>query len=100
MAPHVQSGKLRAACLFPFITSFRLENVMTSTIGHDTAPESHATEMVMAVLRYLFFVNADLAHAKRILDGATRPNRKPADERHALIVQATEFVLSDDFKGT
>jgi GR25 family glycosyltransferase involved in LPS biosynthesis len=96
----VLSGRLRAACLFPFITSFRLEDVMTSTIEHETDASSQASEMVMAVLRYLFFVNADLAHAQRVLDAATRPNRKPADERHALITQATEFVLSDDFQGS
>jgi len=96
----VLSGRLRAACLFPFITSFRLEDVMTSTIGHGTAASAQPTEMVMAVLRYLLFVNADLAHAKRVLDAATSANRKPADERHALIAQATEFVLSDDFLGS
>jgi len=94
------AGKLRAACLFPFITSFRLEEIGKSTIGHDTNPGTQASEMVMSVLRYLFFVNADLAYAKRVLDAATIPNRKAQNERHALIVQATEFVLSDDFQGS
>ena len=94
------SGRLRAACLFPFITSFRLEDVLTSTIGHQTAASGQASEMVMAVLRYLFFMNADLAHARQVLDAATRVNRKPIDERQELIVQATEFVLSEDFQGS
>jgi len=94
------AGRLRAACLFPFITSCRLEEIMASTIGHDTSPRAYPSEMVMAVLRYLFFIDADLAYAKRVLDAATLPNRMKVDERHAMLAQASEFILSGDFYGT
>jgi GR25 family glycosyltransferase involved in LPS biosynthesis len=95
----VLAGKLRAACIFPFITSFRLEDVEQSTIADRSERTEQPAIMVMAVLRYLFFLGCDLDEATRVLDAATRENRKPTDLRHALIAQAVEFVLSDDFTG-
>ncbi len=96
----VLAGRLRAACVFPFITSFRLEDVVTSTIADQGERIGQPTIMVMAVLRYLFFLGCDLDYAKRILDTATSSNRTKTDGRHALMVQATEFVMSNDFTGS
>ena len=90
----VLEGKLRAACLFPFITSVRLEEVVNSTIPGKAGSR---TIMVMAVLRYLFFLGCDLNYAKRILDDATGFDREKVDLRRTLIGKATEFVISDDF---
>jgi hypothetical protein len=53
---------------------------------------------VLAVLRYLFFVNRDLAKAKAFLDAATKENRRPTNPHHDMIVQALEFVVSADFQ--
>ena len=53
--------------------------------------------MVMSVLRYLFFLGCDLDYAKRVLDAATQSIRENHDLRGALIAQATEFVISDEF---
>jgi len=90
----VHAGKLRAACLFPFITSFSLEEVRESTLHEKNEKPS---VMVLAVLRHSFFVDRDLNAAKRYLDAATaRPRAN--DAHHDLIVQALDFVVSDDFK--
>jgi len=93
----VLAGKLRAALLFPFVTSFRLDEVAMSTIaaGTETAKPS---VMVLAVLRYLFFAGRDLAYAKSCLDAATRENRTPTNPHHDMMVQALEFILSADFQ--
>lgn len=93
----VLSGKLRAAFLFPFITSFRLEEIAGSTVG-GSAPAANPSVIVLAVLRYLFFVNRDLAKAKAFLDAATKENRRSTDPHHDMIVQALEFILSADFQ--
>jgi GR25 family glycosyltransferase involved in LPS biosynthesis len=93
----VLAGKLRAGLLFPFVTSFRLDEVAASTIGAG-APVARPSVMVLAVLRYLFFMDRDLAYAKSCLDAATRQTRRPTDPHHDMIVQALEFVLSDDFQ--
>jgi GR25 family glycosyltransferase involved in LPS biosynthesis len=92
----VHAGKLKAACLFPFLTSFRLGELFESTIAAGAAANPSVT--VLAALRYSFFVNHDLPSAKRYLDTATRRGRKPTNPHHDLIVQALEFVMSDDFK--
>jgi GR25 family glycosyltransferase involved in LPS biosynthesis len=90
----VHAGKLRAACLFPFVTSFSLDDVRSSTLHEKNEKPS---VMVLAVLRHSFFVDRDLNAAKRYLDAATgRPRAE--DAHHELIVQAIDFVMSDDFK--
>jgi hypothetical protein len=92
----VQTRRLRAALLFPFVTSFRLEEIAASTIaGQSSVPPS---VMVLAVLRYLFFVERDLGLAKSALDNATRNNRRTRDAHHDIIVQALDFIVSDAFE--
>jgi|SRR6185295_14400888 len=90
----VHAGKLRAACVFPFVTSFRLEEIAGSTLHEKNEKPS---VMVLAVLRYSFFADRDLATAKRYLDRATTPTRESVDAHHRLIVQALDFVMSDGF---
>jgi hypothetical protein len=93
----IMSRKLRAAFLFPFVTSFRLEEIAGSTIGGLT-PAANPSVMVLAVLRYLFFVDRDLAKAKAFLDVATKGNRRATNPHHDMIVQALEFIISADFQ--
>ena len=93
----VLSGKLRAAFLFPFVTSFRLGEIAGSTIVGST-PAANPSVIVLAVLRYLFFVNRDVAKAKAFLDAATEENRRPTNPHHDMIVQALEFIMSADFQ--
>jgi GR25 family glycosyltransferase involved in LPS biosynthesis len=93
----VAEGRLRAGLLFPFVTSFRLDDVAASTIGAGTEIAKPSV-MVLAVLRYLFFVERDLAYAKACLDAATQKNRRGTDSHHAMMAQALEFILSADFQ--
>jgi hypothetical protein len=93
----VRAGRLRAAVLFPFVTSFRLEEIAGSTIAAGS-PATKPAVMVLAVLRYLFFVGRDLALAKSCLDAATQQNRRETNAHHRMIVQALEFILSADFE--
>ncbi|HEX3484993.1 MAG TPA: hypothetical protein VHT51_08030 [Micropepsaceae bacterium] len=93
----VGRGQLRAAVLFPFVTSFRLDEIEGSTIGAGT-PLAKPSVMVLALLRYLFFVERDLDYARRCLDAATKQNRRQSDSHHELMAQALEFVLSADFQ--
>ena len=93
----VSTGKLRAAFLFPFITSLRLEEIGGSTIVGSTSV-ANPSVIILAVLRYLFFVNRDSAKAKAFLDAATKENRRPTNPHHDMIVRALEFVMSADFQ--
>ncbi|HEY4264133.1 MAG TPA: glycosyltransferase family 25 protein [Micropepsaceae bacterium] len=93
----VADGRLRAGLLFPFVTSFRLDEVAPSTVAAGTQ-NAKPSVMVLAVLRYLFFVERDLVYAKSCLDAVTQQNRRKSDPHHDLMVQALEFVLSADFQ--
>jgi hypothetical protein len=94
----VHTGKLRAACVFPFVTTFGLEEVIGSTIEEQVERLGKPSVMVFAVLRYSFFIGRDLAYAQRYLDAATRTGRRPTNAHHNLILQALEFLMSDDYK--
>lgn len=94
----VNAGQLRAACLFPFISSFDLDEATRSTLDERNEKTERPSVMVLAALRYSFFVDRDLETAKRTLDAATAAARSKRDDHRALIAQALDFVVSDDFK--
>ena len=94
----VNAGQLRAACLFPFLTSFDLDEAARTTVTETAATAKRPSVMVLAALRYSFFVDRDLDVAKRTLDAATAGTRGRGDEHAALIGQALDFILSDEFK--
>jgi len=95
----VLAGKLRAACVFPFITSARIEEIVNSTIADQGERAGKTSLIVMAVLGYSFFVGRDLEYAKKILDEATSVRRTKPDMHDRLISQVTAFMLSNDFEG-
>jgi GR25 family glycosyltransferase involved in LPS biosynthesis len=90
--------QLRAACLFPFITSFNLDEVAGSTLHERDGTPPQPSVAVLAALRYSFFVERDLALAKRYLDEATSSAANLRDEHRALIGKALDFIVSDAFK--
>ena len=94
----VNAGQLRAGCLFPFVTSFDLDEVARSTLDERSEKTERPSVMVLAALRYSFFVDRDLATAQRYLDAATASARSRSDDHRALIGQALDFVISDEFK--
>jgi hypothetical protein len=90
--------QLRAACLFPFITSFNLDEVAGSTLHERGEKTVEPSVVALAALRYSFFVDRDLARARSYLDAATASARARRDEHRALIGEALDFVLSEEFK--
>jgi len=67
--------QLRAGCLFPFITSFNLDEVAGSTLHERGETAVEPSVVVLAALRYSFFVDRDLMLARRHLDAATASAR-------------------------
>jgi GR25 family glycosyltransferase involved in LPS biosynthesis len=94
----VNAGQLRAACAFPFVTSIDLSEVKKSTLDETAATTERPAVMVLAALRYSFFVDRDLALANRCIDEARRAANVKSDDHRALIAEALDFVLSDAFK--
>jgi GR25 family glycosyltransferase involved in LPS biosynthesis len=90
------AGRLTAGLLAPFVTSFNLDEVRQSTIAAGTAAAKPSV-MVMAVLRHLFFVERDLSFARSCLEAVTG-TEKPVTEQSKLMMQALQFVLSEEFR--
>lgn len=95
----VHAGKLRAACIFPFVTSLALEDIVGSMIDERSERLEKPSVMMFAALRYSFFLGRDLSHAKHEMDAVIKTRRSPADPHHELIVQAVDYVISPDFEG-
>ncbi len=95
----VHAGKLKAGCIFPFVTGFRLEEISGSTIEERSENPVKPSVMVFAALRYSFFLGRDLSYAKREMDAATKHGRSPADPHRELIVQAVDYAISPDYEG-
>ena len=92
-----QAGKITAGLLAPFVTSFSLGEVHRSTIAAGAEATTRSV-LVLAVLRYIFFIERDLAAAKACLESAlTGIAHRTADETQ-LVLQALEFILSDEFQ--
>ena len=92
-----QAGKITAGLLAPFVTSFSLGEVRGSTIAAG-AQSAKRSVLVLGVLRYIFFIERDLAAAKACLESAlTGFAHRTADETQ-LVVQALQFILSDEFQ--
>jgi GR25 family glycosyltransferase involved in LPS biosynthesis len=94
----VLGGALRAACVFPFVTSTRLDHMLASTRTAAKSDDEQASLFAMAVLQSLFFVDCDVDYTKNALEEALAGY--PPDPRNAVMAQVMGFVLSKRFVGT
>jgi GR25 family glycosyltransferase involved in LPS biosynthesis len=95
----VRAGGLRLSCVFPFLTSLRLDAVNASTLRGEDPNISEASVAALAALRYSFFIDRDLDNvAKPYLEAAIGPRERKPDPHRELMGQVIDFVLSDDFK--
>ncbi|MEJ0012194.1 MAG: glycosyltransferase family 25 protein [Bauldia sp.] len=97
----VNNGRLRAACMFPFVTTIDPASIVSSTTGRSAgSADDTASTLVLAVLRHSFFVGRDLAwaHARLAEILARTVDRRP-DSHRLLLEKAMGFVLSDHFQA-
>ena len=92
-----QAGKIMAGFLAPFVTSFNLTEVRQSTIAAGVE-EAKRSVLVLAALRYVFFIERDLAVAKACLESALAGSARTPENETPLVLQALEFILSDEFR--
>jgi len=110
----VNKGRLRAACLLPFVTSIDLDWIGRSTIGRRSGVasagetkeagrqqrSSGASPLVMSIIRYSFFVDRDLENYAGPMLAAVLADTvdKDKDPQRDLIAGALRFVLSDSYR--
>jgi hypothetical protein len=61
----IRAKRLRAGCLFPFVTAPDLHSVRANTT---TVLGNRSKAMIRPLLQYFYFVRRDLAYATRVLD--------------------------------
>lgn len=97
----VQAKRLRAGCTFPFVTTIDLGGIVDSTVGRTRSPEYNAAiggGMVLAILRYSFFVGRDLNLAHKRLAAILAQTVELHPDQHRLLMEkAVGYILSDYF---
>jgi len=91
-----QENRIRIGCWFPFVTTLRLEDVVASTIPGREGQENNPRVMMLALLRYSFFINRDLeGYAKGFLDAMIGDeSAKARDVHREFLLKLLEFGLS------
>jgi GR25 family glycosyltransferase involved in LPS biosynthesis len=88
----VAEGKLRASCLFPFITSTRPGGFFSTTRPDN---EMRKSRFAMELLRHSFFVECDLGEAMNLAERwLTNPKAGPHERLHARLAN---FIGADIF---
>jgi GR25 family glycosyltransferase involved in LPS biosynthesis len=90
----VHSGEIRACCIFPFITSIRLEHTINTTISERY--ESNLSVLASQLMRHSFFIECDLAKCNQLAVDYLAPIKQ--DMHHALLTRVFDFALSGRFK--
>ena len=87
-----QAGALRVGCLFPFLTSIRLEGI-TSTITGRKSDDLSA--LAMNVSRHSFFVDCNMG---ALLDYADKVLPASTDPHYRLLSHVLGFSLTPNFR--
>jgi len=88
----IDAGIIQAGCVFPFITSVRVDRVMDSTVRKVRDVTYRFT--AAAIARYSFFIGCDWAECKKMVESLPAPDR---DDRHAdILARVLEFSLVDN----
>jgi GR25 family glycosyltransferase involved in LPS biosynthesis len=90
----VYEGKIRAAFIFPFITSIRLDHIFKTTISDRY--ECNLSVLAMLLMRHSFFIECDWAKCNQVIVDHFTPVKE--DMHQTLLSCVFNFVLSDRFK--
>jgi GR25 family glycosyltransferase involved in LPS biosynthesis len=90
----VREGEIRAGCIFPFITSIRLEHATNTTISERY--EDDVSVLAMLLMRHSFFIECDWPKCNKLILDYFTPLKQ--DMHQTLLSHVFGFVLSDRFK--
>jgi GR25 family glycosyltransferase involved in LPS biosynthesis len=92
-----QQGRIRAACLFPFVTTISLDSIFDSTAG---GYGTRWSELAVAMLRYAFFVGADFDGQVSALLGKLNDwaDEGTPDRQRRFLADVLAVILSRPFQ--
>jgi hypothetical protein len=86
-----QAGAIRVGCLFPFLTSIRLEGIASTITGRKS---DDLSALAMNLSRHSFFVDCDI---RALLDYAEKVLPPTTDPHYRLLGRVLGFSLTSDF---
>jgi GR25 family glycosyltransferase involved in LPS biosynthesis len=86
------AGALKVGCIFPFVTTFRLESGLNSDINPD---EDRRGIVAGGIGRYAFFIGCDWDLCRAYADKYAPP---PKDRLTALLGQLLTYSLTDKYR--
>ena len=90
----VREGKLRAGCVFPFITSVRLEDIAETTMPDRPSEQSAVT--AISLLRHRFYIQCDEQKCRALLDAVYPP--RPLNELEGFISRLAGYMLLGNYR--
>lgn len=88
-------GQLKAGCLFPFITSVRLDEIVETDIAR---PYHQLSALATHLARYSFFIGADFDKCIEYLD-KFMPLPPPGDKHMKILTHLLSFSLTDNYRS-
>ncbi|MGA2246190.1 MAG: glycosyltransferase family 25 protein [Verrucomicrobiota bacterium] len=92
----IDRGQLKAACLFPFITSVSVEQSLFTNISDRNDTSLLRSTLASTLLRNLFFIQCDPQKLRQLAEDHLGP---PAtDDRAKVLAAVSHFASTPDFK--
>ncbi len=93
----IHQGQLKAACLFPFVTSVNARQNLLTNISDRNDADLLRSILVSTLLRNLFFVQCNPSRLREIADEHLK---FPAlDDRARILAAVSRFAGSSSFKA-
>jgi len=87
-----QAGAIRVGCLFPFLTSIRLDGIASTITGRKS---DDLSALAMNLSRHSFFVGCDI---RALLDYAEKVLPPTTDPHYRLLSRVLGFSLTSEFR--
>jgi GR25 family glycosyltransferase involved in LPS biosynthesis len=92
----VHEGQLKAACLFPFVTSVNVRQNLLSNISDRSDADLLRSILLSTLLRNLFFIQGNPSMLREIAEEHLR--FPPLDDRARVLAAVSRFASSTSFK--
>jgi hypothetical protein len=89
----IREGLIRAACIFPFVTSIRIDHLLTSTISEKSTYD--LSLLAYSLLRHSFFIECDWDKCNELFIAHFKHNKQ--DIHQTLLENLMHFFLSNQF---
>ncbi len=92
----INQGRLKAACLFPFITSVNVEQSLQTSISDRNDTSLLRSTLASTLLRNLYFIQCDPQQLRRLAEAQL--GAPATDDRARVLAAVSRFATTPEFK--